>query len=66
MDPKRNPVPAALVWEKRDLPGKGGRKQMLSWACLVAAEKNGECSMDYWIRKKGIFFHSFYSPSSSK
>lgn len=66
MDPRQKAVPAAFVWEKRDPTGKGGRKQMLPWACFVAAEDNGKCSTDYWIRKRGTFFHSFYNSFSSK
>lgn len=65
MDPRQRPVPAESVWEKRDPAGKGGRKQMLSWAYFVAAEENRKYSTDYWIKKRGIFFHRSYNLFSS-
>lgn len=51
---------------RKETPLERVEGNMLSWACFVAAEDNGKCSTDYWIRKRGIFFHSFYKSFSSK
>ena len=54
MGPRQTPVLAASVWEQRGPSGKHGRRQMLLWACFVAAEKNSEWCIDHWIRKGGL------------